>query len=124
MVDDFLLGFFRQIIPHPPIDQLLVGLGKMSGDGLNRLPRLALKRYTDLSRAFNSFLATPVAWRGEEARTPFYKLLFANVDRFGAIAARIRGQQPLVEASGKLARVAGQVIESLLHATEPETAGS
>jgi hypothetical protein len=91
----------------------------MNGDCLNRLPRLALKRYTDLSRAFNAFLATPVSWRDGKTEIPLYKLLFANVDRFAAISPRIAQQKPVVDATAKLARVAGHVIESLLHAADP-----
>ena len=109
-----LVDFFDVVYPQPPIRALLHRLPEMDGSTLSAVPREALRLYGALGQAFGRFLHTEVVYGAGEMTLPLYKVLFANVDRLGLVAARFRKSESVTRAARQLDEAARTIATTLL----------
>jgi hypothetical protein len=107
-------GFFKDVYPQPAIKGLWIKLKNINGKGLAELPKAAKDCYGQLSRAFSGLLQNRAGWGPDAHGVPFWKLVYANVERLDMVAKRLENHAELKDNLAYLENQAGQVIKRLI----------
>ncbi|MDP8256304.1 MAG: hypothetical protein P9M14_11185 [Candidatus Alcyoniella australis] len=109
-----LFEFFEKVYRQPAIVAFMACLKRVPGSALNDIPRVALRQFSKLGKAFSAFLRTEVVWGSRQTKVPLHKLVFANVNRMHLVAGNL-GENPEVrKASTKLETQSRRIIDVIL----------
>lgn len=109
-----MMEFFNSIYRNRALYGLLTILPDMEGKQMNDLPKQAIEKYKQLTKAFHQFLAKEIEWGQKRLKLPLWKIIYSNYSRLKFVQNELKNNPQLDKIKCELEITANSIILSVL----------